>query len=52
MRVRPEGLVVLVTRLSDGAAVAGAKVVAWTEQNQQATEGVTDEDGLLVLRRP
>jgi len=50
VRVRPEGLVVFVTRLSDGRAVAGAKVVAWTAQNQPATEGVTDEGGLLVVR--
>ncbi len=50
VRVRPEGLVVLVTRLSDGSPVAGAKVVAWTEQQQQVTDGVTDEGGLLVVR--
>ncbi len=50
VRVRPEGLVVFVTRLSDGRAVAGAKVVAWTAQNQPATDGVTDATGLLVVR--
>ena len=50
VRLRPEGLVVLVTRLSDGAPAAGAKVVAWTSARQPAVSGTTDAAGLFVAR--
>ncbi len=50
VRHHPDGLAVFVSRISDGSAVPGAKVVAWTAANQVATEGVTDRDGLLVVR--
>ena len=50
VRLRPEGLVVLVTRLSDGAPAGGAKVVAWTSARQPAVSGTTDAAGLFLAR--
>ena len=50
VRVHPDGLAVFVSRIADGSAVAGAKVVAFTVANQPAADGTTDRDGLLVLR--
>lgn len=50
VRHHPDGLAILVSRLSDGAPVPGAKVVVWTAAAQVATQGVTDRDGLLLVR--
>ncbi|MCC7138013.1 MAG: hypothetical protein IT460_06240 [Planctomycetes bacterium] len=50
VRVREEGVVVWVARISDGAPVAGARVAARTKENRLVAEGRTDAQGLFVAR--
>ncbi len=49
-RARPEGLVVWVRSIADGTPIEGAAIDVRSDKNQACAEGVTDEDGLLLLR--
>ena len=46
----PQNTVVMVTRLDNGALVAGANVSIRDRQNKVAASGVTDEQGLAVAQ--
>lgn len=52
VRVRPEGLLTWVLGRAGGAPRSGVTVRALSRANQTLAEGVTDADGLLLLRGP
>ena len=51
VRVRPDRLVVLVTRLSDGSVVAAARVEAFDEKNQSSRAGTRTSTACSWFRR-
>jgi len=51
VRVTPSGMVVFVSRLSDGAPVPDAKIQAIDAKNQPCAAGTTDAFGLFVVDR-
>jgi len=52
VRAGPDGVIVFVTCLSDGTAVADAEVIVFDKKNQVLAKGRTDVDGLFSSPAP